>query len=93
MAESGPRKIMISFQMDEGDPLGATPDEKLVLVRIQNQTLADGRFQVSYSFFICIFFTFSSVIKYLLSMEKRSTIVTIFTSCLVERIQMPTLKF
>jgi hypothetical protein len=38
--------VIVEIPMDEGDPLGATPDAHLVIIQVQKETLADGRLQV-----------------------------------------------
>uniref|UniRef100_A0A0N5CHV6 PDZ domain-containing protein n=1 Tax=Strongyloides papillosus TaxID=174720 RepID=A0A0N5CHV6_STREA len=39
-------QLVISIPMEEGDPLGATPNERLVVVKIQSGTLAEGNLQI-----------------------------------------------
>jgi len=42
-----PREMNIEFQLEEGEPLGATPNEALTIIRIQSSTAAENRLQVS----------------------------------------------
>lgn len=44
MSDSG--TITVEIDMEEGDPLGATPDNNLVIIQIQSETLADGKLYV-----------------------------------------------
>lgn len=50
----GSQEIKVRIMMDEGDVLGATPSENLVITRIQHGTLADGKLQVFYDFLLKI---------------------------------------
>lgn len=43
---SGGKIIEVSIPMEEGDPLGATPDDKMIIIQIQKDTLADGKLEV-----------------------------------------------
>ena len=39
------KDININLMIEEGDVLGATPSENLVITRVQHDTLADGHIQ------------------------------------------------
>uniref|UniRef100_A0A0K0EE86 PDZ domain-containing protein n=1 Tax=Strongyloides stercoralis TaxID=6248 RepID=A0A0K0EE86_STRER len=39
-------EIVVSIPMEEGDPLGATPNERLVVIKIQAGTLAEGNLHI-----------------------------------------------
>ena len=39
-------KITIKVEIDEGEPLGARPNDKLVITSVQRGTIADGLLQV-----------------------------------------------
>lgn len=41
----GTKEVTVNIIMEEGDVLGATPSENLVITRIQADTLADGKLQ------------------------------------------------
>ena len=43
----GAQEINLDIMMEEGDVLGATPSENMVIMRIQPYTLAEGKLQVS----------------------------------------------
>jgi hypothetical protein len=38
--------MMVEVLMEEGDPLGVTSDQQLVIIQIQMNTLADGKLLV-----------------------------------------------
>uniref|UniRef100_A0AAF5PSS0 PDZ domain-containing protein n=2 Tax=Wuchereria bancrofti TaxID=6293 RepID=A0AAF5PSS0_WUCBA len=40
------KEIVVVIPMEDGDPLGAVPNDKLVIVKIQQGTLADGKLKV-----------------------------------------------
>ncbi|CAD6198652.1 unnamed protein product [Caenorhabditis auriculariae] len=44
MAQAG--TIKITIDMEEGEPLGATPNDKLVITKIQNGTIAEGKLRI-----------------------------------------------
>lgn len=43
----GTKDVTINMMIEEGDVLGATPSENLVITRVQNDTLADGKIFVN----------------------------------------------
>lgn len=40
------KEIVVVIPMEDGEPLGAMPNDKLVIVKIQQGTLADGKLKV-----------------------------------------------
>ena len=40
--------IEVRIDMEEGEPLGATPNDKLVITKIQAGTIAEGKLRVSF---------------------------------------------
>uniref|UniRef100_A0AC35THJ9 PDZ domain-containing protein n=1 Tax=Rhabditophanes sp. KR3021 TaxID=114890 RepID=A0AC35THJ9_9BILA len=40
------KTITITIPMEEGDPIGATPNERMVIVKVQPNTLSDGKIQI-----------------------------------------------
>ena len=39
--------IEVKIDMEEGEPLGATPNDKLVITKIQSGTISEGKLRVS----------------------------------------------
>lgn len=41
------KTIDVQIDMEEGEPLGATPNDKLVITKIQSGTIAEGKLRVN----------------------------------------------